>query len=125
MSYSVTIPFGRGTGTKYNHHSGDQGQAKHKFFHVFFFKLGTAFILQSEEDAVAYSEQLIKEIPEDIWLGRVYAIVVENENNTRLLHLIVFPGIFLFAYGKTTRNRLFIVKTRLSLQVEQPGSENY
>lgn len=35
-------------------------------------------------------------------VGRVYIILVENENNTRILLLIVFQEVFLLDYGKTT-----------------------
>lgn len=36
MSYSVTIPFGRRTGTQYKHYSSHKGQAQENLFHVHF-----------------------------------------------------------------------------------------
>jgi hypothetical protein len=94
MSNPITISLGRSAGTQYKHNGGNQGQAQYKFFHDSF-QIGYAVYC-----GVQYNK-LIKEIPEDCW-GRVQTILVENENTTRILLLIVFRRIFLFTYGKTT-----------------------
>jgi hypothetical protein len=53
--------------------------------------LGTTFA-----EAGCTGKKLIKEIPEDL-VGRVYTIVVENENTTGILLLITFGSFFLKA----------------------------
>jgi hypothetical protein len=63
--------------------------------------LGTTFAhlsakILTKAEARRTGKKLIKEIPEDL-VGRVYTIVVENENTTGILLLITFGSFFLKA----------------------------